>query len=197
MNLWRQLLVVPRHIPTDDIEINALILYRMFGGHAGSFIEEGISTSIPFNPYPEDFGDFRDANIMLINLKSEYKPFIIGMPYGVRIQPTRLRVPYFCFSDWGKLLKNHILLHFAICLTIALQTDWQYTWTNLSSWYTNAADPQKELMALGGHDLWTWIEMNGVEPDYTFYTYDPAQKAYIVPRKAGRWNWNSRWRNEG
>jgi hypothetical protein len=174
------------HIPTDDIEINALTLYRMFGGHAGSFIEEGIRTSIPFNPYPEDFGDFRDANIMLINLKSEYKPFIIGMPYGVSIQPYAPEGPLpFVFQTWGKPPEK--LYTTALCHMLNY---WHYRRTDntLEQIYlhgmTNAADPQKELIALG----WSWIsepelKMNGVEPDYTFYTYDPAQKAYILPRK--------------
>jgi hypothetical protein len=49
---------------------------------------------------------------------------------------------------------------------------------------TNSADPVKELVLL----RWSWIHepalrMEVVKPDYTFFTYDPAQKAYIVPRK--------------
>jgi hypothetical protein len=49
---------------------------------------------------------------------------------------------------------------------------------------TNTKDPVKELTALG----WSWIRepvlrIDGWEPDYTYFTYDPAQKAYIVPRK--------------
>jgi len=49
---------------------------------------------------------------------------------------------------------------------------------------TNAADPVKELVSLS----WSWIQaprlqMEGVKPSYTDITYDPAQKAYIVPRE--------------
>ena len=49
---------------------------------------------------------------------------------------------------------------------------------------TNTVDPVKELVPLA----WSWIvapslKMEGVEPDYNQILYDPAQKAYIVPRK--------------
>jgi hypothetical protein len=49
---------------------------------------------------------------------------------------------------------------------------------------TNATDPTGELVPLA----WSWIaapklRMDGLEPDYMKYTYDPAQRAYVVPRK--------------
>jgi hypothetical protein len=49
---------------------------------------------------------------------------------------------------------------------------------------TNTKDPVKELAALS----WSWnrepvLRIEGWEPDYTYFTYDPAQKAYIVPRR--------------
>ena len=92
----------PGHKPTDDIEIDALTLVRLFGGHSEDSIHEGISTTISWKPYPKDFGEFRDANIMFINLKSEYKPFTIGMPYGVRVQPYAPEgdLPH-VFQTWG------------------------------------------------------------------------------------------------
>jgi hypothetical protein len=47
----------PGHKPTDDIELGALTLIRLLGAHTGIPIEDGISTTISFKPYPEDFGD--------------------------------------------------------------------------------------------------------------------------------------------
>jgi hypothetical protein len=49
---------------------------------------------------------------------------------------------------------------------------------------TNAKDPVTELVPLA----WSWIaapklRMEGLEPDYMKYTYDPAQRAYVVPRQ--------------
>jgi hypothetical protein len=173
------------HVPTDDIDINALTLIRIFGGHTESFIDEGISKLISYDPYPQDFGEFRDANIMVVNTKSEYKPFIIGMPYGVRVQP------YWAswakrFINWGEIPGvsgyNTPLCH--------MINYWNYRRTDntLEQIYlqgmTNAADPQKELVPLA----WSWIDepnlrMEGIKSDYKVYTYDPAQKAYIVPKK--------------
>jgi hypothetical protein len=176
----------PGHIPTDDIEIGGLTLIKMFGGHAGIYFTEGKSKTISFKPYPEDFGDFRDANIMLVNLKSEYKPFTIALPYGVRVQPYAPEddLP-FVFQTWGKPPERSYTVAFGHFLNY-----WHYrrTVNTLEQIYlhgmTNAADPVKELVSLG----WSWItdpvlNMEGLEPDYMPFTYDPAQKAYIVPRK--------------
>jgi hypothetical protein len=176
----------PGHIPTDDIEIGGLTLIKMIGGHSGTFIEEGKSETISFKPYPDDFGDSRDANIMLVNLKSEYKPFTIGMPYGVRIQPYAPEddLP-FIFQTWGKPPEKGYTVAFGHILNY-----WHYRRTDntLEQIYlhgmTNTADPQKELVSLG----WSWIteptlQIEGVEPEYNVFTYDPAQKAYLVPRK--------------
>jgi hypothetical protein len=174
------------HIPTDDIEIDALTLIRMFGGHSEELIEEGISTTISFKPYPEDYGEFRDANVVLFNLKSEYKPFIIAMPYGVRMQPYMPEddLP-FVFQTWGSPPERGYATAFGHIINY-----WHYRRTDnvleqiYLSGMTNNSDPQEELVSLA----WSWItdpplRMDGLEDQYGVYTYDPAQKAYIVPRK--------------
>jgi len=176
----------PGHKPTDDIEIDALTLIRLFGGHSEDSIDEGISTKISWKPYPEDFGEFRDANIMFINLKSEYKPFTIGMPYGVRVQPYAPEgdLPH-VFQTWGYSPERGYTAALGHMLNY-----WHYRRTDntLEQVYlhgvTNTDDPVKELVPLA----WSWIaepslQMEGVEPDYNQFLYDPAQRAYIVPRK--------------
>ena len=178
----------PGHLPTDDMETNALTLIRLFGDFMEARLPDGKSTTISYVPYPKDFGDFRDANIMLVNLKAKYKPFMIAMPYGVRVQPYAPEGPLrYVFETWGwspssgrgyTLSLGHILNY------------WHYRRTDntLEQIYfqgmTDAADPVKELVSLA----WSWIQppklhMEGLEPSYTDITYDPAQKAYIVPRQ--------------
>jgi len=176
----------PGHIPTDDIELDAVTLVRMFGGHVETIIPEGESTTINFKPYPKDYGDFRDANIMLINLKSEYKPFTIALPYGVRVQPYEDDGPFpWVFHTWGRPPERGYTSVFGHFLNY-----WHYkrTANTLEQIYlhgmTNAADPVKDLVSRG----WSWIQnpvlkMEGLELSYTEFTYDMAQKAYIVPRK--------------
>jgi len=49
---------------------------------------------------------------------------------------------------------------------------------------TDAADPVKQIVSLA----WSWIvppvlRMEGFKPTYNVFTYDPAQKAYLVPRE--------------
>lgn len=176
----------PGHKPTDDIDVEALTLVRLYGGHSDDSIHEGISTKISYQPYPDGFGEFRDANIMLINLKNEYKPFTIGMPYGVRVQPYAPEgdLPH-VFQTWGYSPERGYTTALGHMLNY-----WHYRRTDntLEQVYlhgvTNAGEPVKELVALA----WSWIEppclkMEGLKADYNQFPYDPAQRAYIVPRK--------------
>jgi hypothetical protein len=177
---------LPGHKPTDDIDIKALTLIRLFGSHSETVIPEGISTKISYKPYPEGFAEFRDASIMLINLKAQYKPFTIGMPYGVRVQPYKPEgeLPH-VFQTWGYSPQRGYTAALGHMLNY-----WHYRRTDntLEQVYlhgmTNAADPVKELAALA----WSWVaaprlQMDGLKRDYMKFIYDPAQKAYIVPRK--------------
>jgi hypothetical protein len=169
----------------DVIETGALTLIRLFGYHSEIRLTEGQSKTISFDPYPLHFDDFRDANIMLFNLKSEYKPFTIAMPYGVRVQQYARKQPYDFFAErrrdkergFRRLIGHFLNYHF-----------YRRDGNTLEQVYfhgmTNAADPVKELVKLG----WSWIEgptlqMEGFKPEYMISTYDPAQKAYIVPRE--------------
>jgi len=177
------------HKPTDDIEIDALTLIRLMGDHVGFFYPEGKSTRISWDPYPDDFGEFRDANIMFLHIKSEYKPFLIGMPYGVRVQPYTAEddLPH-VFQTWGY---NPDREHDAYYAAIGHMLNyWHYrrTDTTIEQIYfhgmTNTDDPVKELVPLA----WSWIdppklEIEGLEPDYDKFPFDPAQKAYTIDWK--------------
>jgi hypothetical protein len=177
------------HNPEDDIEMNAVTLYKMYGKHTGTVYSNGIMQTFSFVPkYPDDYGDFRDANIMLINSKSLYKPFTIGLPYGVRIQPyLREDDEEGIFQTWRGYEEPSI--GYITPLGHVLNY-WHYRRndTTLEQVYlhgvTNQTNPQKDLLKLA----WSWIvapelQKAGVKRDYLKFTYDPAQKAYIVPRR--------------
>jgi hypothetical protein len=178
----------PGHNPTDDINTtNTLNLYKMIGDHTGEVIPEGIGTSISYNPCPDDYGSFKDANIMVINTKSEYKPFTIALPYGIRTQPyTPSDDSKDPFETWRGYPEPSIGYIAAIGHMLNY---WHFrrTENTLEQLYlhgiTNEKDPQAGLVDLA----WSWIvaprlEMTGFKPDYLKFTYDQAQKTYIVPR---------------
>jgi hypothetical protein len=180
----------PGHVPTDDIDTACLTLYKMVDNNGGGFYQQGRGTTISYSPFPEDFGDFRDANIMLLNSKSEYKPFTIGMPYGLRVKPYGLegkRKPLYPFQTWTGYSDPSIAYIAAIGHMLNY---WHFrrTSTTLEQIYlhgmTKTANPQSELVNLG----WSWIlgpklHVPGVKEDYFKYTYDQTQRAYIIPRK--------------
>jgi len=180
---------LPGHKPTDDIDVNALTLIRLFSSHSEVVIPEGISKTISYKPYPEGFGEFRDASIMLLNLKSEYKPFTIGMPYGVRVQPYLPEddLPHI-FQTWGYSESRGYSSSLGHMLNY-----WHYRRTDntLEQVYlhgmTNAEDPVKELVPLA----WSWIagpklRMEGLKPDYNKFIYDQSQKSYVLSCKDGK-----------
>ena len=168
----------PGLLPTDVLDIEALTLIKMVGAHCETLIPGGQVGTISYKPYPEEgFGDLRDANIMVVNTKSKYKPFTIALPYGVRIQPymPEDELPH-VFQTWGNVSALGHILNF-----------WHYRRTDntLEQIYlqgmTAAEEPAEELVPLA----MSWIVpprliMEGVKPNYNVDTYDPAQKAYVV-----------------
>jgi hypothetical protein len=169
----------------DLIETDAITLVRTFGYHSEIRLSEPQSKKISYDPYPTDFGDFRDANIMLVNLKSEYKPYTIAMPYGVRVQPYQQGGDYQYFTPRSRDETRGFRRAIGHFLNYQF---YRRDSNTLEQVYfhgmTNAADPVKEVASLG----WSWygepvFQMEGVKADYNEFLYDPTQKAYIVPRK--------------
>jgi hypothetical protein len=173
----------PGHKPTDDIEIEAYTLIKMMGEHCENIIPGGESGKISYKPYPKGFGEFRDANIMVVNTKSRFKPFTIALPYGSRIQPYMPEddLPY-VFQTWGYSPERGYATSLGHILNF-----WHYRRTDntLEQVYlqgmTDAKDPAKELVPLA----WSWIaaprlKMEDLTYDYDTFTYDQAQKAYVL-----------------
>jgi len=181
----------PGHEPTDDVDVKALTLVRLVGGYSENMLHEGESKTINFKPYPKDFGDFRDSHIMIMNLKSQYKPFVIARPFGARAQPYVVS-----WKVKRTLVAWHMEEHEALppgffITELGHILNYRYyrkTENTLEQVYlngmTNAADPVKEVVPLA----WSWIAaprltMENLEPSYDVKPYDEAQRAYIVPRE--------------
>ena len=177
----------PGHLPEDDIQTEALTLIRM----------NGENTTISYDPYPihfepeEDelyasFGEFWNANIFVVNTKSEYHPFTIGREEGVSISPyapERDPLPGI-FQSWpqepdreegydGSAL-GHILnrVHYQ-------KTENTLTQIYLSGW-TNSSAPDTILAPLAR----SWLhapEINMIsKAPSSVYGYDPSQRTYLL-----------------
>jgi hypothetical protein len=165
------------HLPDDDIEPAPLTLIMM----------DGRSKSISYTPYPKDFGEFSAAPIMLINLKSQYRPYTISIPLGIENEPypPEGELPHI-FQTWPRNPKEN---GYSTSLGHILNW-WHYlrTENRLEQVYlsgmTNAEDPAKELLPLA--ESWLrppQLQMYDVEPEYNRLIFDPAQRAYIIPRE--------------
>lgn len=187
------------HVPTDDINTSpAVSLFKMFGNSSASVFANGkrqdINYEMPAGP-PSDYGDFRDANIMLVHAKSKYRPFTIGLPYGVKVSPygweDNRKYPFATWTGYAEPSIGYIspIGH------IINQWHFRRTERTLEQVYlhgmTQAPDPQSEIMRLG----WSWIAApelqmpgdpkspNGGTGKYRQFTYDQTQRAYVLPRK--------------
>lgn len=174
----------PGHLPTDDIETNALTLIRLIGGHVNRYLPDGESATISYKPYPNGFGNLRDGHIMLINLKSKYKPYTIGLPYGCRTSPywPEGKLPHI-FQTWGNPPKEGYSS--SLC-NMANYWHFRRTDNTLEQVYlqgmTNAENPKKEIVSYA----WSWITNPNLKMEatkkYSFnIIYDRTQKAYIIP----------------
>ena len=166
---------LPGHMPEDDIDLAPLTLIMM----------DGRSRTISYKPYPKDFGEFTKANIKVVNLKSKYRPYIIAVPYGIENEPYPPEddLPH-VFQTWPRSSRRGYSTSLGHILNW-----WHYRRTpnTLEQVYLSgmihAMDPAAELVPLA----WSWIaaprlHMEGWEPSYKVITYDPAQRAYMVPR---------------
>ena len=165
------------HTPLDDIEIAPITLIMM----------DGRSKTISYKPYPKDFGAFLEANIKVANLKSQYRPFTIFLPYGVENEPypPEGELPS-VFQTWPREPKER---GYSTSLGHTLNW-WHYRRTEnileqvYLSGMTMTKDPAAELVPLA----WSWLrppqlQISGIEPKYKVQIYDPAQRAYIVPHQ--------------
>jgi hypothetical protein len=188
------------HQPTDDIETSpTLTLFKMFGNQPGKVYAEGLSQDIdyafPEGP-PADFGEFRDANIMLVHSKSQYKPYTIGLPYGVSVAPYGWEDNRdFPFTTWTGYSEPSVEYVSALGHMVNW---WHYrrTESKIEQVYlhglTDSDTPEAELLPLA----WSWItppelqlpneklSPNGSTGKYHLFTYDQTQRAYVVPRES-------------
>jgi hypothetical protein len=161
------------HLPADDIDVSPLTLIMM----------DGRCKTISYKPYPNNFGIFDRANIKVINLKSEYRPFTICIPQGIENEPYRPegQLPH-VFQTWLKGPNGG----YSTSLGHVLNW-WHYRRTEnileqvYLSGMTNAVDPAEELVPLAQ----SWLrppqlKMPGLEPSYTVLVYDPTQRAYML-----------------
>jgi hypothetical protein len=165
------------HMPEDDIALAPLTLIKM----------DGSSKTISYQPYPKDYGEFNQANIMVVNLNSRYRPFTVFMPYGIENQPYPLegRAPHI-FQTWPSNPGDE---GYSVSLGHTLNW-WHYKRTDniLEQVYLSGMiasdDPAAELTELAKSWLhYPRLMIEGLELSYTESTYDQAQRAYIVPHK--------------
>jgi len=163
-------------LPEDDISSSPLTLIKM----------DGREKIVSYKPYPKDYGEFADANIKLVNLRSRFRPYTIFMPYGLENEPypPEGELPHIV-QTWPRYPKDE-----GYSASIGHSLNWWHyrrTETILEQVYlagmTAEKDPQESLIDLAGSWLrYPRLIMEGRELSYTDPSYDQAQRAYVIPR---------------
>jgi hypothetical protein len=162
------------HIPTDDIETSPITLIN----------PDGSSKTFSYQPYPKGFGDYIKANIKVVNLKSQYKPFTISMPYGIENEtyPPEGDLP-FIFQTWG----GHDGEGYSTSLGHTLNW-WHFRRTDnileqvyLSGFVTDDNMLQEMVDLERSWIVFPRLMMEGLPDAYTQPVYSQEQKAYIIP----------------
>lgn len=175
------------HQPQEDIENEGITLIKTVGDYSEEIIAEGKSKTFSFTPYPSDYGEFSSANILVVNLKSRYKPFTIALPYGIRTQPYKRDNPFIDgFQVWGgEPPHTSYTVPFGHMINYGHYRKTEKTIEQIYlSGMIDSNDPKKELVPLA----WSWIvppkvSMETEQPGYETEYYDPAQKAYVFDWK--------------
>lgn len=180
------------HLPEDDIQTKALTLIKM----------DGTNTTISYDPYPihfnpteeelyASFGDFRDANIFVVNTKSQFHPFTIGREEGVSISPYAPETETLkgTFQQWPYEPDKHlgyigVSLGHMVLRTFYRQTDTTLTQIYLSG-FVKGSKPERTLVPLAKSWLHAPAITLGDGSAGESYGYDPAQRAYLLDTGQG------------
>ena len=133
----------------------------------------GESKDISYLPYPDNFGDFQNANIMVVNYKSQYKPITIARPEGVWLQPLQRGEVDVELNPIGYAL-GHIL-----CYKFYKRSNNSFEQIYLQGW-TKETDPTGELVSLAK----SWVNPPQLDitqgKGITSEGYDKTQRAFIL-----------------
>jgi hypothetical protein len=166
-------------IPSNDIDITALTLVNM----------EGQSSDISYSSYPSyphGFGNFEYSNIVRINIKSDWRPFVIGRTDNVTIRPYDAEETPDPFQSWGER-------GIGFATALGHMVNWQHfeqTSNTISQLYleglTNTDIPGADLAALAN----SWINPPGMTITSDGFSivgrgYQAVERAYHVRKDSG------------
>jgi len=127
-------------------------------------------------------------NIKIINLKSNYRPFIISIPHGIENEPypPEGELPHI-FQTWPRYPKDN-----GYSTSLGHILNWWHYYRSDNrleqvylSGMINSEAPEKELIPLAK----SWLRppqlvMDGIKPQYKVHLYDHAQRAYVIRRSS-------------
>lgn len=195
---WQETIVMnqPGTRPEDNINLNALTLENMKGETFSYTWRPKPPNTFDYPHGPQEAGKPAGANIQMVNLKSEWKPFQIVSPDHSYFKIYHGEKTYFTFECWNHWPVAQIASSGRPCVAADRASHsslshiyWKVYSRNSRSMTKIMMDgltpqPVKDLLPLARS--WTSpprIEVSG--EGYASEGYDPAQRAFVVARQSG------------
>jgi hypothetical protein len=194
---WQESIVIngAGQRPEDNINLNAVTLANMQGETATYTWPLKTTWDFEFPAGPQTMDKPEGANIQVVNLKSNWKPFEVVSPTHSRFEPYKDEKTFFTFECWNHWPVSQIVSSGRPCVAPDRASSsslshiyWdayattEYTQTKLlMDGLTNK--PVAELLPLAKSWL-TPAKIEVVGEAFRSEGYDPAQRAFVLTRAA-------------
>jgi hypothetical protein len=194
---WQESIVIngPGQRPEDDINLDAVTLANMKGETATYTWSLKTTWNFDFPSGPQTMDKPEGANIQVVNLKSDWKPFEVVSPAHARIEPYKDEKTFFTFECWNHWPLSQIVSSGRPCVAPDRASH-----SSLSHiyWdpYETTENTQSKLLLDGlttkpAADLLplakSWLTPAKLEvagEAFRSEGYDPAQRAFVLTRIA-------------
>jgi hypothetical protein len=194
---WQESIVIhgPGQRPEDNINLDAVTLENMKGETATYTWPLKTNREFTYPGGPKTFDRPENPNIQVVNLKSEWKPFEVVKPEHAKIEVYNQEKTFYTFECWNHWPVAQIVSSGRPCVAPDRASH-----SSLSHIYWDAYEtteheqskllmdgltrkPAAELVPLAK----AWLTPAKIEvagAGFESEGYDPAQRAYVLSRKA-------------
>jgi len=194
---WQESIVIhgPGQRPEDNVNLDAVTLANMKGETATYTWPLKTNRDFTYPGGPKMFDRPENPNIQVVNLKSDWKPFEVVKPEHAKIEVYNQEKTFYTFECWNHWPVAQIVSSGRPCVAADRASH-----SSLSHIYWDAYEtaeheqskllmdgltrkPAAELVPLAN----SWLKPAKLELAGTGFEsegYDPAQRAYVLSRKA-------------
>ncbi len=138
---------------------------------------------IYFDPYPKNFGDLDTSNIMRVNLKSQWQPYVIGLAEDATIRPYQPETTPTPFQTWTEFGRDHVTALGHLVNWTHFEKEDNFVSQVYLEGFTYADAPMRDLVDLAA----SWIDPVALNLEGTRFSaieggHSKIERAYQISR---------------